>query len=224
VWKAAAPDALTEAFRSLAVTYVADGHHRAKSASRVRSELRTAAKSWAAEAPANSFLSVLFPHDELRILPYNRVVTWLPGTPEETLARIGRQCRVRAPAEPAPGRKGSVSLYLAGHWYGLELPAAAGSDPAAALDVSLLQSHVLEPVFGIKDPRTDKHIGFVGGARGTRELERMVDAGEAAAAFSLYPVSIEDLFNIADAGLLMPPKSTWFEPKLRSGLFVHPLG
>ena len=199
--------------------YIADGHHRAASASRARQELAPGAG--ASDEP-RFFLAVAFPAGQLEILPYNRVVHDLAGrTPEEFVALVRRHCDWRDAGDATPVRKGEVGVYLQGRWHTLVLPPPATPGPVAALDAERLQRSVLEPALGIGDPRTDKRIDFVGGIRGTAELERWVDSGRAAAAFSLYPVAMQELMAVSDAGELMPPKSTWFEPKLRDGLLIH---
>lgn len=225
IWRAggALCDRLVAAFDRLPLLYIADGHHRAASAARTRAQLRDEGASLDPEkGDWNWFLAVAFPHDQMQVLPYHRLVKDLAGrTPEAFLAALGERFRV-VPGPPVPSRKGLAGLYLAGRWHTLELPAApAGSSAIAGLDVSKLQEGVLSPLLGIEDPRTDKRIDFVGGIRGTRELERRVDSGEMAVAFALYPVTVEDLMAIADEGGIMPPKSTWFEPKLRDGLLIH---
>ncbi len=169
---------------------------------------------------------MLFPAEELRILPYNRLVRDLGGLGAgSVLARLSHVGRVTITDEPVPSRPGVFCFFLANEWYRLELDEQSidRGDPIASLDVSLLQDRILAPLFGIRDPRTDERIDFVGGVRGTDELERRVDGGEMAIAFSLQPTSLEQLMRVSDAGRVMPPKSTWFEPKLRSGLFVHEL-
>jgi uncharacterized protein (DUF1015 family) len=212
-------DAYVRAFAELDALYIADGHHRAASAARVRHDL---AKSGGRLAEADRFVAVAFPDDQVQILAYNRVVRDLGRhTPESLLAAI-RAVGGVAEGTSAPPGPGEVSMYLAGRWHAIELPQPpAGAAPADTLDVEVLQQRVLGPVLGIGDPRTDKRIDFVGGIRGSAELERLVRTGQAAVAFSLYPVSVRDLLRIADAGGIMPPKSTWFEPKLRDGLLVH---
>jgi uncharacterized protein (DUF1015 family) len=200
-------DALVAAFAKLPALYIADGHHRAASASR---------------SASTTFIAVAFPDTAMQILPYNRVVKDLAGqTPEAFLAALG--ARVTAtPGAPVPAKAGEVSMFLGGAWYTLVLPVPAPSTPRdEALDVAVLQSTILEPLLQVGDPRSDKRIDFVGGGRGTAELERLVTSGRAAVAFSLVPTSIDDLIAIADAGGIMPPKSTWFEPKLRDGLLVN---
>jgi uncharacterized protein (DUF1015 family) len=209
------------AFVGIPALYIADGHHRAASAARARNELMATSASDAAEA--GTFIAVAFPHNQMQILPYNRTVKDLAGrTPEQLLTLLRQQFTV-AEGPATPRRKGEVSMYLGGSWYVLDLSRATPPDPsrASSLDVALLQHHVLEQILGIGDIRSDKRIDFVGGARGTRALETAVDSGRAAVAFSMFPVNIEDLMSIADAGGIMPPKSTWFEPKLRDGLLVH---
>ncbi|OVE79814.1 hypothetical protein BVY02_02200 [bacterium J17] len=225
VWKAKDSDAISVAFSKVPETYVADGHHRAKSSSRAREEMRSRNSQHSGDEDYNFFLSVLFPHNQLQILPYNRVIYKVSKSPEDILNELSAYYAVDKGASPSPERKGDVSMYLDGSWYGLRpLDDQPQGNPVEALDVSVLQEEALTPVFGIGDPRTDENIDFIGGIRGTEELVRLVDGGKAAVAFSMYPVSIEELFAVADQGLLMAPKSTWFEPKLRSGLFVHRFG
>ena len=217
---AAAQAALINGFAALPALYIADGHHRAASAARARQALREqnagAAGEW------DTFMAVAFPHDQMQILPYNRVIKDLnERTPDNLLAELRKMYTV-VEGPPAPARRGDVSMFLAGRWYTVTLgappPQAAAAD---ALDVSRLQETVLGPLLGIGDVRSDRRIDFVGGARGSAELERLVNSGSAAVAFAMYPVSIDDLMAISDAGGIMPPKSTWFEPKLRDGLLSH---
>lgn len=229
VWKVAAPGLvkeIEESFTKVPATYIADGHHRAASAVKVGLKRREEHPEGRNDAPYNYFLSVLFPDEQLMIMPYNRVVKDLNGlTADEFLARIGESFQVEEQGHIAysPEKKGSFGMYLDGRWYRLEAkPELLNDDPVKGLDVSLLQDYLLGPVLGIGDPRTDKRIDFIGGIRGLKELERRVK-GDMAVAFSMYPTSIQELLAVADAGLLMPPKSTWFEPKLRSGLFIHKL-
>jgi uncharacterized protein (DUF1015 family) len=225
VWRAGLDDtrALVEAFAAVPTLYIADGHHRAASAARARGELRSRPGGVSDRSGADTFIAVSFPDNQVQILPYNRVVKDLAGqTPSELLEAI----RVTFPVSDgsaAPARKGHVSMYLEGRWHTIDLSGAAPADGsrAGALDVALLQHHVLERLLGVGDIRSDKRIDFVGGGRGTQALERAVDTGSAAVAFSLFPVTVDDLMAIADAGGIMPPKSTWFEPKLRDGLLVH---
>jgi uncharacterized protein (DUF1015 family) len=226
VWSVPDGRALVRAFEPVPLAYVADGHHRSASAWRAGKELRAKSSSARADEEYNWFLAVLFPSDQLRILPYNRVVRDLNGqTPSQVLDRLRRLGKLSAATDPVPDRSGVFCLYLDGRWHRLELEPAGidRSDPIASLDVSLLQDRVLSPILGIGDPRTDKRIDFVGGIRGTAELERRVRSGEMAIAFSLFPTTLDQLMAVSDAGHVMPPKSTWFEPKLRSGLFVHEL-
>lgn len=201
-------DALVRGFAALPALYIADGHHRAASAARSR---------------APHFIAVAFPDSQMQILAYNRTVKDLAGhTPDEFIAMVRASEIAVTPGPPVPARPGEVSMFLGGRWHTLQLPAPpAGTARAEALDVEVLQQRVLQPFLGIGDPRTDKRIDFVGGIRGIAELERLVTSGQAAVAFSMAPVGIADLMTIADAGGIMPPKSTWFEPKLRDGLLVH---
>lgn len=221
VWRVAAADTsrLIDGFATVPALYIADGHHRAASAARVRRLL-----SDAGEPPGerDRFLAVAFPDDQVQILPYNRVIRDLAGhTPDAFLAAL-RQTMAVKDGPAAPSRKGDVAMFLDGRWYTLVVgDAPTGADAAARLDVSRLQDAVLTPLLGIGDVRTDKRIDFVGGARGSAELERLVNSGQHAVAFAMFPVSVDDLIAISDAGGIMPPKSTWFEPKLRDGLLSH---
>ncbi len=222
VWRVPGGDDFVGAFESIPATYVADGHHRAASAARVAREMREGNPSHTGEEDYNWFLTVLFPASELKILAYNRLVADLNGlSPAEFLAKVGEIAEVRPTGEDTPGEPGEFRFYLDGSWHAIRLEAAPHADPASSLDVSLLQENILGPILGIGDPRTDDRIDFVGGIRGTRYLKDQVDAGRAGVAFSLYPVLVEQLMDIADADQVMPPKSTWFEPKLRSGFAVH---
>ena len=230
VWRIAGSDdiaAIRGAFDGIGQIYIADGHHRAASAVKVGFKRREANPDYTGEEEFNFFLSVLFPEDQLMILPYNRVVKDLNGySAEAFLKEIEKNFEVRkVGTEPyAPAKKGTFGMYLDGAWYELNAGRAmqAITDPVASLDVSLLQDYLLGPVLGIGDPRVDKRIDFIGGIRGLKELERRATS-DMRVAFSMYPTQITELFSVADAGLLMPPKSTWFEPKLRSGLFLHKL-
>ncbi len=212
---------LADRFESVPVLYVADGHHRSAAAARVHKKLRGDG------GQHHAFLAVIFPHDQMKILPYNRVVKDLKGRgPEELLAAIRERMDVEPAADgPAATPRGpkEFGLYLAGRWYVARARRGTfdESDPVKSLDCSICQDQILEPIFGVTDPRRDKHVDFVGGIRGIAELERRVNTGSFDVALHLYPTQIEQLFAVSDAGLLMPPKSTWFEPKLRSGLFVH---
>ncbi len=223
MWKIPNPERFVEGFADVPDLYVADGHHRSASASRARAQLRDANPDHTGEEDYNFVLAVLFPADQLQILPYNRIVKDLNGhSPEALLAAVGERFEVTNDASPDPAR-GAFAMYLGGRWYGLTPPAGSvdHDDPIASLDVSVLQDRVLAPLLGVEDPRTDTRVDFVGGIRGTAELIRLVDSGRAAVAFSLHPTTLDDLMRIADAGEIMPPKSTWFEPKLRDGLVCH---
>ncbi|MDQ1302847.1 MAG: hypothetical protein QG595_830 [Pseudomonadota bacterium] len=215
---------ITQIVNAMEALYIADGHHRSASASRVAAQRAAANPRHDGDEDYNHFLCVAFPHDEMRILDYNRLVKDLHGqAAKDFLARISRQFTVTAVAGQArPGRVGQFGLYLDKRWYQLDIkPELIPADPVASLDVSLLQEHLLAPVLGIGDPRRDKRIDFVGGIRGLSELERRVDSGEMAVAFALFPTSLEALMAVADANQVMPPKSTWFEPKLADGLLSH---
>lgn len=226
VWRVARPEAYVGAFGMIPTVYVADGHHRSASAARAGLERREANPHHTGDERYNWFLSVLFPAGQLNILPYHRLIMDLGAhTGEAALARLGEVGAVTPTDDPTPDRSGVFCVFLDGQWHRLEIPAPSidRDDPVASLDVALLHERVLGPIFGIGDPRTDPRIDFVGGIRGTAELERRVREGNAAAAFSMYATTIDQLLAVADAGLMMPPKSTWFEPKLRSGLLIHEL-
>jgi len=214
---------LVAEFGAIPSLYIADGHHRAASAARARAALRHRTGSTFGEADANTFIAVAFPDNEVQVLPYNRTVKDLAGRSAEQFLDSLRRVAPVVDGAAAPQRKGDVRMYLAGQWYALDLGGLAPEDAsrASSLDVALLQRHILAPLLNIGDVRTDKRIDFVGGARGTRGLEDAVDSGRAAVAFSMFSVSVDDLMVIADAGGIMPPKSTWFEPKLRDGLLIH---
>jgi uncharacterized protein (DUF1015 family) len=226
LWRVSGPDRdrLVAAFSRIAALYIADGHHRAASASRGRSELarRGGAQSLGDGADFNTVLAVAFPHDQVQVLPYNRVVTDLGDlSHEDFLARVGAQFHLEE-ATPPPAGRGQIAMFVGDRWYRLTPKEGPASDDAiASLDVSVLQNRLLAPLLGIADVRTDKRIDFVGGVRGTAELERLVRSGRFAVAFALHPVSVADLMEVSDAGAIMPPKSTWFEPKLRDGLLLH---
>ena len=224
IWRVPTYDRLVEAFADVPNLYIADGHHRAASASRARAELKEQGFSFIGNEEYNFFQCVLFPDSQLQILPYNRIVRDLNGlTREEFLTRVGASFSVTENAAPRPSERGRWSMYLDGGWYGLALRSDAKkpSGVVESLDVSILQERLLDPILGIKDVTTDKRIDFVGGIRGTDELENLVNEGKAAVAFSLFPTTIEELLRVSDAGEIMPPKSTWFEPKLRDGLLSH---
>ena len=216
---------ITLRFRQIKNLYVADGHHRSAAAARVGKELADANPNHRGDEEYNFFLAVLFPHNQLRIMDYNRVAKDLNGrTPEQFLAELKKLCKVQAePGQVRPAYKGEVGMYMKEKWYRLQIRTELlkNPDPVERLDVSIVQKYILAPILGIDDPRTNKRIDFVGGIRGLHELEKRVNSGEMAVAFALYPTSIDELLAIADAGKIMPPKSTWFEPKLRDGVVVH---
>jgi len=221
IWRATVGEgeAIVHAFESVPALYIADGHHRAASAARTRQALtsnRTDLPA-AALAEAGRVLAVAFPDNQVQVLSYNRVVTDLNRrSAEDFLVALEKVGAVRDGGPASPKAKGDIAMFLAGRWYTVEFP--KGQD---TLDVDVLETAILGPLLGIQDIRTDKRIDFVGGIRGTGELEKLVNAGKYAVAFSLYPVAVDDLMRIADAGGIMPPKSTWFEPKLRSGMVIH---
>lgn len=226
VWQVDAPQDFIDAFAALPHVYVADGHHRAASASRAGLKRKQENPNHTGEEEYNWFLTALFPHDQLTILPYNRVVKDLLGkSPDAVLGELRAVGKVADDDKQTPTAAGSFCFYLAGKWRTLTLDPATidTNDAVESLDHSLLQNRVLEPILGIIDQRTDDRIDFIGGIHGSKRLQKFVDEGSAAIAFSIYPVSMEQLMAVADAGLIMPPKCTWFEPKLRSGLFVHEL-
>jgi uncharacterized protein (DUF1015 family) len=209
--------AVEKLFAKIPFLYIADGHHRSAAAARVYQSRKGAGHS-------GQFLTVIFPHNQMQILPYNRVLKDLNGhTPAQILEILGGVFDIAPRGRPLPEAKHQLGLYLAGQWHtlGFKHKYLQSGDPIENLDVTLLQKNVLAPVFGIDDPRTSKRISFVGGIRGAGELEKLVNSGEYACAFSMFPTSIEDLMTIADAGGIMPPKSTWFEPKLRDAMFCH---
>ncbi len=228
---------IADAFNKIPGVYIADGHHRCASAAKVGLKRRAENPGYTGEEEFNYFLAVLFPDEELKILDYNRVVKDLNGnSAEEFLAQVSKSFEIRKEDVSltgkgyAPARKGEFGMFMDGQWYCLTAkPEICSDDAVAGLDVSILQDYLLKPILGIGDPKTDKRIDFVGGIRGLKELERRCtpakegEAAEMIVAFSMYPTSIGELFAVADAERLMPPKSTWFEPKLRSGLFLHEL-
>lgn len=215
-WQVSNPDALVDAFGDVSKLYVADGHHRCKAASRTAAEGPKDASD-----EINYFPAVVFPMGDMAILPYNRIIKSLPEAPSEFAEKLKAKFDLEETDQKSPAERGSVSIYIDGSWYSMKLPSPSSPSAVNDLDVARLGEHLLEPLLGISDPRRDPNIDFVGGIRGTAELERLVDSGKAAMAISMYPTSIEELVDVSDAGLLMPPKSTWFEPKLRSGLLVH---
>lgn len=230
VWRISEADrikVIKEAFDGIHSIYIADGHHRAASAVKVGLKRRQENPNFTGEEEFNYFLSVLFPHDQLMIMPYNRAVKDLNGMlQEEFISKVKENFEITLLGKKAytPDKKAIFGMYLNKEWYSLNAKTALREikDPVASLDVSLLQDYLLQPILGIADPRSDKRIDFIGGIRGLKELERRVEE-DMTVAFSMYPTSITELFDVSDADKLMPPKSTWFEPKLRSGLFIHKL-
>jgi uncharacterized protein (DUF1015 family) len=221
-------DLIISEFQKINKLYIADGHHRAKSASRAREEKMKSNPNHKGDEEYNYFIAVIFPAEQLQILPYNRVVFDLNGlSKEDFLNSISEKFDVQLTEEKEPKRQKEFCMYLDHQWYHLKardsVLASLSLEKSVGekLDVSILQNFLLNPILGIDDPRTSNRIDFIGGIRGTKELEKLVDSGKAAVAFSLYPVSLDDLMNISDAGEIMPPKSTWFEPKLRDGLLTH---
>src|SRR5262245_15494933 len=221
IWRVRETDThtLVDLFAAIPARYIADGHHRAASAARARQQLRGASR---AAGDWDTFLAVAFPDAQARILPYNRTVKDLGSRTIASLLHTLRERFTIREGPPVPERRGEVSMFVDGRWHTIVLgEAGPDASPSDRLDVSRLQDAVLSPVLGIGDVRTDARIDFVGGARGTGALEALVRSGQAAVAFSLYPTGVDDLMAIADAGGIMPPKSTWFEPKLRDGLLIH---
>jgi len=224
VWKVDRTDELVEAFSEVPALYVADGHHRLESASLARKQLRESNPSHTGNEEYNFVLAGIFPAEDLKILAYNRVVHDLNGLEASAfLDRIRENFVIIEDAQHTPENHGEICMYLDKKWYTLRFAVnyIREPDPIERLDVSILQNYILGPILGISDPTTDKRIEFVGGIRGTDELERRVADGSARVAFSLFPTTMEDLFAVSDMGEIMPPKSTWFEPKLKDGLFVH---
>lgn len=226
VWRVKQPAALVDAFARVPLLYVADGHHRAASAGRARAHFKAANPRHTGNEEYNRVLATLFPASQLRILPYNRVVTDLGRrSAAEFLAALGARFPFSPAADPSPAQRGDFRVCVADaagpRWHAFRIVPPPGASVIQALDVSLLQDEVLSKLLGIDDPRTSPRVEFVGGIRGPAELEKRVREGRAAAAFSLFPTSLAELMAVADAGEIMPPKSTWFEPKLRSGLFFH---
>jgi len=224
VWRITDTAPWIAAFSAVPALYIADGHHRAESAKLARDEMRARNPSHTGREDYNYVVAGMFPAEDLRILPYNRVVEDLNGlTSEEFIEKIQEEFKVADTGEKVPQRHGDLCMYMDGVWRTLSFTHCeeTDSDPIERLDVSILQHHLLEPILGIQDARTDQRIGFVGGARGTDELVRLVDAGIVKVAFSMYPTTMDDLFAVSDMDQIMPPKSTWFEPKLKDGLLVH---
>lgn len=224
VWRMSDTAPLVRAFEEVPLLYIADGHHRAASASRARAELRDKNENHTGDEDYNRFLTVLFPDDQMQILSYHRIVKDLGSdSPEEFLAKVKERFDVAETDSEQPRDEELCCIYIADKWHALTLKDASedASDPVASLDVQRLEDNLLKPILDIQDVRTDKRIDFVGGIRGTSELKRLVDSGKAALAVSMRPTSIEDLLRVSDAKSIMPPKSTWFEPKLRDGLLIH---
>lgn len=219
IWKVSDTGQFVESFGQIPHLYIADGHHRCKSASRAAEQMeKLNPKQHTGEEEYNFFPAVLFPMDQMKILAYNRIIYAVPDT---LLSDLKDEFELTEGASPTPTGKGSISIYLDGSWYGMELPEVPDANSVEELDVYRLQKFILEPMLDITDQRRDENIAFVGGIRGTEELERLVDSNEADLAISMYPTDIKELVEVSDEGLLMPPKSTWFEPKLRSGLLIH---
>jgi uncharacterized protein (DUF1015 family) len=226
IWQVSDPAAYVAAFGKIPTAYIADGHHRSASAARAGMERRAKNPNHVGNEEYNWFLSVLFPASHLTILPYHRVIKDLNGlTPEALLEKVRAVATVKETSNPEPASTLSFGMYVAGKWYMVSLDPSSvdKSDPVGSLDYVLLSDRILTPILGIGDIRTDKRIDFVGGIRGTSELEKRVNSGDCAVAFAMHATTIEQLIQVADAGQIMPPKSTWFEPKLRSGLLVHTL-
>tara|TARA_R110002096_G_scaffold326134_1_gene520027 strand:- start:10590 stop:11801 length:1212 start_codon:yes stop_codon:yes gene_type:complete len=218
IWKIDDASTFQQAFDSIPSLYIADGHHRCASAARTAREIASQNPTHTGEENYNYFPAVLFPMQQMEILSYNRVIFQLP---DNFFERLSSSFMVTPSTESVPQKKGSICIYYDGRWYALDLPASQKSDSASALDVSRLQEFILAPLLGITNQRTDKNIDFVGGIKSTLELEHLVDSESAQLAFSMYPTNIKELITVSDDGLLMPPKSTWFEPKLRSGFLIH---
>jgi uncharacterized protein (DUF1015 family) len=224
VWRTVATSELIDAFSEIPALYVADGHHRLESASLARRQLRDANPEHTGAEEYNYVLAGVFPAEQLTILAYNRVVHDLNGlSTEEFLSRVSESFMIIDDKRSVPENHGEISMYLDGEWRTLRFAINfyRAPDPKESLDVSILQDYILGPILGITDPTTDDRLEFVGGIRGVEELERRVDEGSARVAFSLYPTTMHDLFAVSDMGEIMPPKSTWFEPKLKDGLFIH---
>lgn len=224
VWRVTDTNAIVDAFVDVPALYVADGHHRAESASLARKTLREQNRDHTGDEDYNFVMAGIFPAEDLKIMPYNRAVKDLNGhSKDEFFKALSGAFIVSEPGKKMPSQRGTVSMYLDGKWYSLlyNVENIQQPDPIERLDVSILQQNILGPILGIDDPRTNDRVSFVGGIRGTEELERLVDNGNAAVAFSMFPTSMDDLFAVSDMGEIMPPKSTWFEPKLKDGLFVH---
>jgi uncharacterized protein (DUF1015 family) len=224
VWRISQPDEFVAAFAEIPALYVADGHHRIESAKLARELLRTQNPNHTGAEDYNFVIAGIFPSDDLRIMAYNRVVMDLNGlTKDEFFERIRENFTITETTEKMPEKRGEFCLYMDKTWYKLQFAVdfIPAPDPIENLDVSILQNYLLAPVLGIDDPRTNDRVGFIGGARGTDELEKLVDEGAAKIAFSMFPTTMDDLFAVSDMNEIMPPKSTWFEPKLKDGLLIH---
>jgi uncharacterized protein (DUF1015 family) len=224
IWKVADAESLVAAFGAVPALYIADGHHRIASAARVRDEFRKRNPHHTGDEPYDYFIAAMFPADELQILAYNRVVKDLNNLSEaDFLARVAETFEVAENAPALPEQRGEFSMYLSGEWYYLRLRKGieANGSIARTLDANILHEFLIEPILGITNLQTDKRIKFIGGRKSIEELQRRVDNGKAKVAFSLYPPSVEDMLRVSDAGEVMPPKSTWFDPKLRDGLLIH---
>ncbi|MFV1883474.1 MAG: DUF1015 domain-containing protein [Balneola sp.] len=217
-WKVDEATALVLEFADIPKLYIADGHHRCASASRAAHEMETQNPDHSGNENYNFFPAVLFPKSQTKILAYNRVIRSLP---DGFFLSLKKSFQLSERANPVPSKKGVLSLYFERNWYELNLPESRKTDVASQLDVARLQEFILEPFLDITNQRTDKNIDFIGGIRGTKELEKLVDSGEAELGISMFPTSVQELIEVSNAGLLMPPKSTWFEPKLRSGILIH---
>src|SRR5690554_2138503 len=218
IWKVQNTNQVQKAFNTIQSLYIADGHHRCASAARVATEQASQNPTHTGEEDYNFFPAVLFPMQQMEILAYNRVIFDLPI---DFMEKLSSKFEITPTSNPVPEKKGTICVYINKKWHLIELPKSKKDDVASTLDVSRLQEYILEPFLGISNQRTDKNIDFIGGIRGTQELEKLVDSGDVKLAFSMYPTDIKELISVSDAGLLMPPKSTWFEPKLRSGFLIH---
>ncbi len=222
LWKFNENNEIVNQFKQIPFAYVADGHHRSASAVKVAAKRRSENKNHNGKESYNYFLAVLFPESELKILPYNRVVLSLGMTENEFISQLNKKFVIKDSGVDTPCKSGEICMFMQGLWRTLTLRnELSSSDPVATLDVSILQNYILSPILGIHDPRESNNIDFIGGIKGTKELEDWINKNKASVAFSMYPTSMNDLFKVADAGKLMPPKSTWFEPKLRSGLLIN---
>ena len=224
IWRVEKTADLVDAFAEVPALYVADGHHRIESANLARTKMREADSHHTGAEEYNFVMAGIFPAEDLHILAYNRVVKDLNDlTEKEFFKRIGESFTVNETSEKTPENRGQFCMYFNGKWFRLNFAVNfyRALDPIERLDVSILQNYILRPILGIDDPRTNERIAFVGGARGTDELEKMVDEGRARVAFSMFPTTMEDLFAVSDMNEIMPPKSTWFEPKLKDGLLIH---